>query len=120
MKNKMIQSIGVLLFIILLFSLSDPFMYWMPEMMTMVVLLLVTFLMCLWAGFILSEDVVDERERAHRMQAGRAAYLSGLVILTVAFVVQGFNHQIDPWVSLALGSMVLVNLIIRWYHDFYR
>ena len=66
------------------------------------------------------EQAHDEREMAHRMHAGRAAYLSGIVVLTVALVVQGLGHHIDPWIALALGMMVVVKLISRLYSDTYQ
>lgn len=76
-----------------------------------------TVLLAIWAGFVMYERAPDEREAIHRMNAGRIAYLSGIVLLTVALVTQGLAHEIDPWISLTLGTMVLVKLISRFYSE---
>ncbi len=116
-----ILSIGVaVVFVILLGLLTDPFMLWMPPAAGMAVLIGAAALACVWAGFVLYERGGDERDLNNRMYAGRAAYLAGIAVLTVALVVQGFAHATDPWVSLALGTMVLVKLFARVYTEHYR
>jgi hypothetical protein len=92
----------------------------MPQAGLTAALLAAAALMCVWAGFVMYEKAADEREEAHRMQAGRAAYLSGLAVLTAALVFQGLAHDIDPWISAALAAMVLVKLGARLYSDRYR
>jgi len=112
MNNILSFSIvGVLA--IVLFSLVDPFMYWMPSMVQMTALTIAAALLAAFAGFILREGAGDERETVLRMHAGRAAYLSGIAVLTIALVYQGFTHSIDPWIPLALATMVLAKLIAR-------
>lgn len=120
MKNNILKIAVALAFVGLLVLLTDPFMAWMPEAGLTTVLLVVTILMCAWTGFVIYERAGDEREAVHRMQAGRAAYLSGIAVLTAALVVQGLAHQIDPWISAALAAMVLVKLGARLYSDRYR
>jgi hypothetical protein len=117
MKNKTIQiSIAVLL-IVCLTLLSDPFMIWMPMGAQMAALLGAAVLLAVWAGFVMYERAPDEREAVHRMNAGRMAYLSGIVLLTIALVTQGLAHDIDPWISVTLGTMVLVKLLSRFYSE---
>lgn len=103
-----------------LLLLSDPFMLWMPAQAQMLALLGVAVFACVWAGFILYERAQDEREALHTMHAGRVAYLSGITVLTFALVVQGFAHDIDPWVSAALATMVISKLIARIYIEQYH
>ncbi len=86
----------------------------------MAVLLGATVLLALWAGLVMYERAPDEREAIHRMNAGRMAYLSGVVMLTVALVTQGLAHDIDPWVSVTLGTMVFVKLFSRFYFERYQ
>ncbi len=118
MNNPLQISIaGILVFLLL--TLADLVPFWMPTMGTMVALTLVSVLLLLWAGFVLFEKNGDERELVHRMNAGRVAYLSGLGFLTVALVVQGFAHDIDPWVACALGVMVVSKLVARTYAEKY-
>lgn len=103
--------------IISLALLSDPFMIWMPPAAATAALLAAAAIMCVWIGFIARERGGDERDLQHRMNAGRAAYLSGLAVLTVALIVQGFAHQIDVWVAVALAAMVVSKLAARIYFE---
>lgn len=120
MANKFLPLGTAVVLVGLLTLLSEPFMLWMPAKAQMTVLLGAAVLACVWAGFVLYEHTDDEREALHRMNAGRMAYLSGIAVLTVALVVQGFAHAIDPWISTALGVMVLVKLGSRFYSDKYQ
>jgi ABC-type branched-subunit amino acid transport system permease subunit len=77
--------------VLALLLLTDPFMVLMPDMAQMIVLALATALICGWVGLVMLEKDGDEREATHRMYAARAAYLSGVSILTVALVYQGYQ-----------------------------
>lgn len=115
MANKAFHiSVAIVLLGLLLF-LTDPFMYWMPEPAQMLVLLGATALAALWAGFVMQERSSDEREAVNAMYAGRVAYLSGIAVLTLALVVEGLAHDIDPWIPFALGVMVISKLAARMY-----
>lgn len=120
MKNNTIQIVTVVVFVILLGLLSDPFMLFMPPMAAMIALLCSVLLLCVWSGFILYEKVTDEREIMHRMYAGRIAYLSGLGVLTLALLVQGLAHDIDPWVAGTLAVMVVSKLAAHIYFDRFK
>lgn len=115
--NNLLSFLIVGVMVLLLFTLVDPFMYWMPDSTQMIMLTLGTALVCMWAGLMMRETSGDERELTHRMYAGRAAYLSGVVVLTVALVTQGLQHAIDPWIPLALATMVLSKLLSRMYSE---
>ncbi|MEK9176928.1 MAG: hypothetical protein AAB923_01390 [Patescibacteria group bacterium] len=120
MANKYLPVAAAVLLVVLLGLLTDPLMFWMPEPAQMVALLCAAVLAALWAGLVLYEKSNDEREAAHAMHAGRVAYLSGIAVLTVALVAQGLAHDIDPWVTFALGTMVVAKLIARWHAEHYR
>jgi hypothetical protein len=117
MNVRYIQVVvaGVIVFFLL--ALGDYLPFWMPNMNEMLVLLVVTLLMLTWAGFVMFEKAVDEREVMLRMHAGRIAYLSGIAVLLLALIVQGFAHAIDPWIMLALGVMVVTKLGARLFFD---
>lgn len=115
--NRILSISIIVLLAVLLFTLVDPFMYWMPGVTQMAALTIASALVCLWTGLVIREHSGDERDLLHRMHAGRAAYLSGIAVLTIALLVQGFSHTIDPWVPLALGAMVSAKLVARWYSD---
>jgi uncharacterized membrane protein len=113
MKNNIFYVIVALVLVVLLALLSDAFMVWMSKGLQMITLLTVVVFMVLWAGFIMHERAHDEREAAHIMQAGRIAYLSGILTLTLALVIQGLAHAVDPWISFTLAVMVLSKLAAR-------
>lgn len=114
------QIVLAVVLVVLLFALTDPFMYWMPEAAAMITLVVAAALVAVFAGFVLKENGGDERDAAHRHFAGRVAYLAGLIVLTAALVVQGFTYTLDPWVSVSLGVMILVKIAARAYADRFR
>jgi Na+/H+ antiporter NhaD/arsenite permease-like protein len=117
MKSNIVQWVILVLLAIVLFTFVDPFMYWMPTMIEMMVLTVVAALLAVMAGFVIAENGGDEREVLHRMHAGRSAFLAGITVLTFALLYQGFTHSIDPWVPLALFAMVFAKLITRWISE---
>lgn len=120
MVNK-ILSVGTAVVLVgLLALLSDPFMVWMPMGVQLFVLLGAAALACVWVGFVMYEKAHDEREALHKMHAGRIAYLSGIAVLTMALIVQGLAHTIDPWISVTLGVMVISKLVARFYSERYQ
>lgn len=100
---------------IVLFTLVDPFMYWMPSMVQMVALTIAAALLAIFTGLMLKENGGDEREIMHRMHAGRVGYLSGIITLTLVLLFQGFTYTIDPWIPLTLALMVLAKICSRVY-----
>ena len=106
---------GVLAFFLL--ALADLIPFWMPMMGEMIALLVVSVLMLIWVGFVMKEVAHDEREVLLKMKSGRIAYLSGLGVLMLALIVQGFSHAIDPWIAIALAVMVLAKLLTRLYEE---
>ncbi len=83
------------------------------------ILVLIAVLMTLWIGFVMQEQTNDERELLHNVRAGRIAYLSGILVLTIALIIQGFMNHIDPWITLALSVMIVSKITIRFYLDTY-
>lgn len=120
MANKFFHIGTAVVLVGLLVLLTNPFMFWMPAQAQMVVLVAVAAAMCVWAGFVMYERAKDEREVVHNMHAGRAAYLSGIALLTLALIFQGVAHTIDPWVPLTLGVMVVSKLLARLYLGSYQ
>lgn len=120
MKDKIIYIVAAVILVALLATISDPFMLWMPPEAGMAAFLFLAVLMSAWVGLIMYEKVTDERDALHRMYAGHIAYLSGIVILTVALVTQGLSHSIDPWITAALAAMVVAKLGTRLYSDLYK
>ncbi len=112
MKNDFLQEIIVsLVFIVLLVLLLNPFNFWMPTNMLMVMLVGLIIVFTLFASFVWRENAKDERELLHRMFAGRVAYLVGTGTLVLAIIIQCFLHQLDPWLVLVLVLMVLAKIV---------
>ena len=100
-----------------LLALADFIPFWMPMMGEMVALVLVTVLLLIWAGLIVSESASDEREVNIKSQSGRVAYVAGLLVLLVALITEGLAHSIDPWIPVVLAVMVSTKLLARLYLD---
>ena len=115
--RTLLHVITAVTLVVILGLLADPFMLWMPDMAAMTVLIIAAALLCVWIGLVIREHGGDERSVAHRMHAGRIAYLLGIGVLTVGLVVQGFTYSIDPWIALALATMVLSKLAVHLYAD---
>lgn len=114
MNKKVVQVTMSVTLGFFLLVLADLIPFWMP-MGNIFALLLVTVLLMAWACIILVEQVSDEREVYLKMMAGRVAYLSGMAVLLTALLVQGLSETIDPWIPVALATMVVSKLLTRIY-----
>jgi 4-amino-4-deoxy-L-arabinose transferase-like glycosyltransferase len=118
MKNNLkIEILASLVIVVLTALVLNPFHFWMPNMMHMVILALTLVAFAFFAIFILREKTQDERDTVHRMLSGRVAFLAGSTLLTVAIVVQALQDTVDPWLVVVLISMVFSKLITRIYSD---
>jgi len=80
-------------------------------MVHMVVLGLTLVIFALFAIFIWRENTKDEREGLHKMMAGRIAFLAGTSVLVIGISIQSFRHELDFWLVLTLGIMILAKII---------
>lgn len=117
MKNSLKETVITLALVSVAVLLLNPFDFWMPDVMVICMLASVLALFGLFAIFILRERVVDERDKQHQSLAGRNAFLIGSGIITLGIVVQGYEHSVDPWLVVALVSMVFAKLITRHWSD---
>ncbi len=118
MKNNFIKEIVLaVLIIVLLVVLVNPFHFWMPDMAHMAVLVLLVLAFAGFAVFLFRERPQDEREVLNRSNAGRTAFLTGSIILIVGIIYQTFMSAFDPWLSLALGGMVVAKIAAVIYEE---
>jgi hypothetical protein len=118
MENNFAKEIAVSsVLIVLAVLLLNPFHFWMPEMMVTALLLLLFIVFALFAAFVLREKAQDEREIAHRMLSGRAAFLVGSALLTLGIIVQSTNHAVDSWLVVTLVAMIVSKIVARIYGD---
>lgn len=111
MKDNYIAEIGIsILLIICLILLSDLCSSWMPKGLYMIITISLAFLFLLFVTLVWKEQARDEREYLHRYIASRFAYLSGVITLVVGVVFQSFQYEVDPWMVITLGIMVLAKI----------
>ena len=97
--------------IVLLILFLNPFGLWMPPVLLMMMVLGLVVVFSTFASFIWRENARDERESLHKMMAGRIAFLAGTASLVIGIIVQSFRHELDFWVVLTLGIMILAKII---------
>ncbi len=117
MKNNIIETVVTICLIAIAILLLNPFHFWMPDMMVMIMLAFALVIFAIFASFILREKVFDERDSLHRTLAGRNAFLAGATILISGIVIQGYSHSVDPWLVIALITMILMKIATRIWSD---
>ncbi len=116
MKNNFLQEIVVsLVLVVLLVLFLNPFKFWMPNAILIMMVSILIIVFALFASFIWRENSKDEREGLHKMMAGRVAFLVGTATLVVAIILQSFKHELDFWLVLTLGIMILAKIIGLMY-----
>lgn len=112
MKNNFLQEIFVsLALIVLLVLFLNPFGFWMPNALLIMMIAGLIVVFALFASFIWRETAQDEREALHRFMAGRIAYLAGAGGLVVGIIVQSLQHNLDGWLVGILGIMIFAKII---------
>ncbi|MCI0611379.1 hypothetical protein L0244_00165 [bacterium] len=112
MKNNFLQEIFVsLALIVLLVLFLNPFGFWMPNALLIMMIAGLIVVFALFASFIWRETAQDEREALHRFMAGRIAYLSGAGGLVIGIIIQSLQHNLDGWLVGILGIMIFAKII---------
>jgi hypothetical protein len=113
MKNDstMKEPIIAIILIILLVLFLNPFHLLMPPPFLSMLIIFLIVVFGIFIAIIWKENARDERERLHRMLAGRYAFLAGSTILVIGIILQSLQHHIDHWLIFALVVMILVKLI---------
>ena len=117
MKNNIKETIVTICLVGLAVLLLNPFNFWMPDMMVVCILAVTLGLFGIFASFILREKIIDERDAQHRTLAGRNAFLVGAGVITLGILIQGYAHNVDPWLVIALIAMILVKITTRIWSD---
>lgn len=114
------ESLVGLAVLLILFLKMDPFHWFMPTEMQMLLLCFFAAAFALYAGVVFREQAKDERESSHLYRASRWGYLVGVVALSILIVVQDVLHRLDPWLLVVLGVMVITKLVVwrwsQWHH----
>ena len=118
MVNNSYKEIAVsVALIVLLIAILNPLHLWMPDMMHMMMLAAALVIFAVFAAFILRERITDERDGAHRMHAGRIAFLVGAGALVAGIVYQSYIDQLDNWLVVVLVAMVISKIVAHLWSD---
>lgn len=99
-------------------ALLNPFNFLMPSAVGLIIVMMLALLVIAFAVFVWRERPNDEREELHALKAARISFFVGGGVLLLAVIVQSINHAIDPWLLVALGSMVIAKLVLSsWLKD---
>lgn len=113
-----IETISAIAILGIAFIFLNPGHLAMPDNLVsmLIILLIVSFLT--FAAFIVREKSLDERETMHILTAGRISYLVGVGTMILGIIVQALQHNIDPWLVIALCAMIFSKLLTRIYSHF--
>lgn len=95
------------IFILLLVICLNPFNFFMPSTMVMMLLSALIIIFGLFSAVIWKERPQDEREVVLSQKAGRVAFLAGIGILVIGIGIQTYFHMLDHWLVYALIAMIL-------------
>lgn len=109
------EIIAALVLVLLMSLLLNPFSWFMPSPMVMLLILAAVVAFGLFASFVWKEKARDERELLHRTMAGRVAFLSGAAVLVLGIIIEGLNHSVDVWLVLTLAVMIGAKIITAIY-----
>ncbi len=115
MENNIGEITVVVIFLLLLTALLNPFGFLMPDSLTMMMSIVILIVFVVFGVYVWREQARDEREGIHRMLAGRVAFLVGTSVLLLGVIVQSVRHQLDPWLVVGLGVMVLTKMLALSY-----
>lgn len=111
------ETITAIFLIVLLSAFLHPTGLLMPKSMEMILLVLFILASFIFLALIWKEQAIDEREQAHQLSAGRISFFVGSSMLTFGIVYQALHHDIDPWLIVTLGIMILTKIIVRIYNQ---
>lgn len=115
LKHMKLQHIVVSFALVMsLVFLWNPFDFWMPTELELIIAGAVAVIASLYVGLIYNDFGRDEREQALRARAGRLGYLAGIVVLSCSIVFSlVYGMHPDLWVLVALAVMILARLYAR-------
>lgn len=113
-----IETLSAIIILGIAIFFLNPGHLTMPD--TMVSMLIITLILSFltFAAYLFREKSSDEREAVHILTAGRISYLVGVGTLIIGIILQTLRHDIDPWLVIALSTMVFSKLLSRIYSHF--
>jgi amino acid transporter len=103
--------LGIAVLVALIF-LINPFNILMTSAFTLTLIMVLAATVIGFAVFVWREQPRDEREALYSLKAGHISYFIGGGVLVTAIIVQAIQHDLDQWLAVALGAMVLTKLLV--------
>lgn len=119
MQTTLKEAASAVILVFLLILIVNPFHIWMPDMVHMMFVTALLLVFGFFASVIMRESAHDERDGVHRMHAGRAAFLTGSLLLIAGIIYQGLSDRLDIWLPVTLVSMIIAKIGSRFYTDRY-
>lgn len=112
MNNNIQELIIACVLVLLVIFLANPFDWLMLSHYAMMLIVLFAVVFSIFAVYIWRESAEDEREHAHRMLAGRYAFLAGSGVAACGIIIETFRyHVIDPWLVGTLIAMIFAKIV---------
>ncbi len=99
--------------IALLLLLVNPWKWWMPTPLEMMIVALIVALFSIFLIFVWRERPRDEREQRQQGLSAHMGFMIGALILILGLIQQSLSHRLDMWLVSALAGMIL-GKIISW------
>lgn len=114
----LVETVSAIIILGIAILFLNPGRLSMPDSLQSILILGLIVAFLTFAAYIFREKSSDERESLHILSAGRISYLVGVAILIIGVIIQALNHEIDPWLIIALCAMVFSKLLSRIYSHF--
>lgn len=114
----LVETVSAIIILGIAILFLNPGRLSMPDSLQSILILGLIVAFLTFAAYIFREKSSDERESLHILSAGRISYLVGVAALIVGVIIQTLNHEIDPWLIIALCAMVFSKLLSRIYSHF--
>jgi len=101
-----------------LIILSTPVRAILPQMSYVIFFLIAIIWFGIFMKFFLTGKGEDERDEEHLKIASQVSFLIGVAVLMVAVFCQSITNQIDPWLPIILGTIILSKTLSILYRRF--
>ena len=115
--NKIIETLisALVVLISIAFLIHEPLL--MPMGIQMLMIVTVSILFLALAAFFFKEEARDEREKLHKLAAGRFSFVVGSLFLLLGIVFGILKHDIDPFLPITLVAMIISKVVYRRYSE---
>lgn len=115
--NKIVETVisALVVVVLIAFLIHEPLLMPMGVQMFMIVVASILFLALV--AFLYKEEARDEREKMHKLAAGRFSFIIGSSFLLAGIGFGIFKHNIDPFLPATLVAMIISKVAYRRYSE---